>query len=207
MLARRHGLSSAGCWLGAVALALAALWSASAGSWVVAAFAAAAAVVCVLAGRGFWAQSRKAAVGARSERTVARVLARSGAHVVVHGAMLGAGGDLDHAVVGPVLVAVETKTGRGEVRVDGDGRLWVGRRQVLGSPTSQAHRQAVALGRAAGGFAQAVVCVVDMANAPFVHRGVTVCSAGDLVGVLRGFPSVLRADESRAVAGRLAPPG
>lgn len=134
--------------------------------------------------------SKKAAVGARSEERVGRVLDQLGATSVVHGALLGAGGDADHVVLGPVVAVVETKTGGGPVKLDGSS-LVVGRRTLLGDPLGQSRRQAVRLGRLVGAHAHAVVCIPDMRGAPVSLKGVQVCSLDDLGDVLSALPPVL----------------
>lgn len=135
-------------------------------------------------------KARKAAVGARAERVVATALAGTGAAAVVHGALLGAGGDADHIVLGPWVVLVETKHGRGPVSVVGE-RLVVGGRKLPGDPVGQARRQAGALSHITGRTASAVVCVPGMEGPQFRHRGVTVCSAPDLAGAIACLPPIL----------------
>lgn len=207
MLARRALASSAACALATLVTGGLAVWLVAASSYVLAAIPGVVAVLCALASRGFWHSANKALVGARSERTVGRALVAAGPHVVLHGLMLGAGGDLDHAVVGPVLAAVETKTGYGNVRVDSSGALWAGRRKLLGDPLAQCQRQAKALGKVAHMRAAAIVCVVNMENAAFTRNGVTVCSAKHLQAVLRDLPTVLDPAQAAALAAALVRKG
>lgn len=134
-----------------------------------------------------WVKAQKAFAGARSERRVGAVLNGLGARTVLHGTMLGAGGDADHVVLGPILAVVETKTGRGPVRATG-GRLVVNGRKLPGDPVGQAKRQAAAAGKRARRHAAAVVCVVDMTGAPFQSNGVTVCGLTNLTQVLGQLP-------------------
>ena len=132
----------------------------------------------------------KASVGARSERRVAQEINRQNPVGLGNSLLLGAGGDADHVVVGPWLVAVETKTGHGHVVASGQ-TLRAGKRTIPGDPVAQSKRQAAAVGRVAGTYCDAVVCIPDMTNAPFVDRGVTVCSLRDLGQVLRSTPARL----------------
>ena len=134
-------------------------------------------------------RARQAAIGARSERRVASVIEHVGATAVIHGMLLGAGGDVDHIVAGGCLVAIETKTGSGIVSASEHG-LVAGRRRIKGSPVAQVTRQARRLGQIAGVDAAAVVCVPDMVNAPFVVSDVIVTSLRDLPAVLANAPSV-----------------
>lgn len=199
--------------LAAGAAALAALVSAGPdGSppWPLIAVLAALAAAGTIAARPHWDAASRALVGRRSELRVARSLRRSRAHAVVHGALLGAGGDADHVVLGPAAVVVETKTGSGTVRVGRDGRIETHRsvqsgsgagqhrrRTIPGDPAGQAARQARQLGRAVGQHAYAVVCIPDMANAPLRNGDVIVCSARDLPKVIDALPATV--DEGTAL--------
>ena len=142
----------------------------------------------------------QAAAGIRSEDRVARLLNRCGAVSVIHGADLApegrSRGDVDHVVLGPVVAAVETKTGRGRVRISGE-QVTVATRRLPGRPLRQARMHAHQLGAHVGTAATAVLCIVDMVGRPFTHEGVTVCSAADLPGVLAGLP---RSIDSAAAA-------
>jgi flagellin-like protein len=171
-------------------------------SEVVGALLLLAAVVVGFSVSNSWASMRKAEIGWRSEKRVASVLDRCGAAAVVHGALLGAGGDVDHMVLGPVAVAVETKTGGGRVRIE-HGRVVAGRRTVPGDPVAQARRQAVALGRALGVRTSAVVCLPDMSNRPFKSGDVAVCSLNDLAAVIAAQPHQLSPDQAVVQARRL----
>ena len=134
-----------------------------------------------------------AAVGARSERIVARSLVKLRPLALLHSVDLDAGGDADHLVIGPKLVSVETKTGSGVVRYE-DGKLYVGHKALKGDPVAQCRRQALAAKQVFSTFCDAVVCVVDMSNSPFTVSSVTVCSVQDLPSVLHGFPDRLSAN-------------
>lgn len=168
----------------------------------------AAAALLAAAAVGGWAARQqfdrfeKAWVGARSERRTAEALRRAPAHAVVHGAMLGAGGDADHVVVGPCLCVVETKSGAGRVRVEG-GKLIAGRRQMRGDPVAQVLRQAAALRRVAGLTVESVVCVSDMTSPPFTVRGVWVCAPRDIAAVVSGLPARLGRDSALSLAAHL----
>ncbi len=134
-------------------------------------------------------KASKAAVGARSERRVARVLARSGYFAVVHGALLGVGGDADHVVLGKNVALVETKTGKGRVHVNGEG-VRVGNRRIPGDPINQARRQAKAVTRHTGITCTPVLCIVDGFFKPFNYSGVTLTNLADLKAVLDTLPAV-----------------
>lgn len=158
-----------------------------------------------------WGAVGRALVGRRSERRVARAIGRCGATAVVHGALIGAGGDADHIVLGPSVALVETKTGGGVVHVDGNGRLvtlhsgprGAHRRTIPGDPLGQAKRQADQLSRLARHPAHAVVCIPDMTNAPFRAGLVVVTSLRDLPKLLAGLPSGLAAPDARRLAKEL----
>jgi hypothetical protein len=137
----------------------------------------------------------KALVGARSERRVARVLKSLGPVALLNSTLLGAGGDADHIVLGPWLVVVETKTGRGQTRYSGN-QLFIGSRAIPGNPVSQVRRQAQALRGVAQEYTDAIVCVVDQTNPPYQVGDTTVCSLTDLPRVLRALPS--RLSDARA---------
>ena len=158
--------------------------------------ATALAVVAYGAYRRARSDGRKASVGATSERRVSRVLSRAHPVGLANSLMLGAGGDADHVVVGPWLAVIETKTGRGAVRMEGT-TMRAGSRAVPGDPVAQVARQARAVGRLAGTTCDAVVCIVDATTAPFVDRGVAVCSLADLPRVLAQLPH--RVAEANAV--------
>lgn len=170
---------------------------------------AAAAALCVsalasAAARQFWGRAAAAAVGARSERRVAQVLTRLSPTALLHSVQLDAGGDADHLVAGPKLFVVETKTGGGRVSYD-DHTLYVNTKALRGNPIAQCRRQALAAKTRFGSFCDAIVCVVDMTNAPFTVGSVHVCSLADLPAVAAGLPDRLRADQAWARAVELAP--
>jgi hypothetical protein len=159
-------------------------------------------VICATGLHSATKRYRKASIGARTERRVAKVIGHCGAGVVLNGALIGRGGDADHIVLGPPLAVIETKTGYGQVRVDQD-RLLAGNRQIPGDPIAQVLRQARTLGQKANAYATPIVCVPDMTNAPFVTKRVTVCSLADLVNVLAAVPPVLDGAAARQLGHEL----
>ncbi len=167
-------------------------------------FFLAVAVALVAVARTFWGRAAAAAVGARSERRVASVLARLHQTAVLHSVDLKAGGDSDHLLLGPKLVSVETKTGAGKVSYDG-GKLYVGSKALRGDPVAQCRRQALAARDLLGTYCDAVVCVVDMTNSPFQVSSVVVCSLNDLSSVIGRFQDRIRPDQAWARAVELAP--
>lgn len=147
---------------------------------------------------------KKAKVGLSSERRVAKILRRTNSEAVIHGALLGAGGDCDHLVVGPSLVAVETKTGKGKVTWNGSS-LRAGRKAIPGNPVEQIRRQAsAASGQAGGAACLAIVCVVDMRNAAFMVNDVIVCSASELPRMVHHATPVMHPGSGQEMASRLA---
>lgn len=162
----------------------------------------------------FRGQAAKASAGIRSERRALSVL-RSQAQVVICGLKPERSGDLDLIAVGPSLVMVEVKTGRGRVAVMADGRLQAGGKTLPGNPVRQAARGAA---RAEGIVREArgrssrfvpVVCVVDMEGAPLrVERRdgeVWVCSLRDLGRVVASqLPTVAGQEIEEVVAVLLA---
>lgn len=168
-----------------------------------------AAVLFLAAAAGMFARAENgkaaaAAVGARSERRVAKTLMNLNPVALLHSVDFGAGGDADHLFLGPKLVAVETKTGRGKVSYK-DGKLYVGSKALRGDPVAQCRRQALAAKREFSMFCDAVVCVVDMENAPFQVSSVTVCSMHDLAAVFAALENRLRPENAWARALELAP--
>lgn len=158
------------------------------------AVAAASAAVTATAHR----RASRAWAGVVSEAKVWWRLRSVPAAAQVHGADLGAGGDADHILLGPVAVVVETKTGYGRV-VCGPGSMTAGGRVIPGDPVRQAVRQAAALSRILGGvWVDAVVCVVGMRGEPFRVDGAWVCGLDDLKDLILRLPR--RIDRRRAVA-------
>jgi len=161
-----------------------------------------AAPVCLLAALGvrrFNVEYLKASTGVRAEARVARVLGRCPLVAVVHGALLGRG-DIDHVVLGPRLVAVETKHGRGPVSFDRDGSLRVGSRRLPRDPVAQARANAARLGERLGRHADAVVVVVDATSPACRHDGVWVCSLKELPAVIETLPARIDATTAESFA-------
>lgn len=121
----------------------------------------AAAAVCAWVARDRAGRASRAAVGVRSERKVSDAFRSSGLPgTLVNGALIGAGGDLDHAFVWPWgVVLIETKTGFGSIRRDGRG-IVVGKRTIPGDPIEQVCRQARAVEKAFPGVPLARVVVI-----------------------------------------------
>lgn len=140
------------------------------------------------------------AAGIGAEDRSAKALARSGAAIVLHGARVGPG-DVDHVVAGPVLLAVETKYGRGEVHLR-DGTVTVGGRVLRGDPLGQSRRNAALVGERLGAPCTAVLAISEGQFRPFVHDGVLLCPAAQLASVVASAPRVLAV--TAADAGRIA---
>lgn len=141
------------------------------------------------------AATTKARVGATNESRVARVLSKMGPTYLINSAMLGAGGDADHVLIGPCLAVVETKSGHGPLSVRGRS-LVVGARPIPGDPVAQAKRQAAAMSKLAGVYCDAIVCVADTTTPPQIDRGVTICSLAQLQGVVSALPTRVSAIEA-----------
>lgn len=137
----------------------------------------------------------KARIGVKSETKVAKALEKSNAaQVLVNSAMLGAGGDADHVLLGPVVAVVETKTGFNKIRVK-DGRVYSGSKEIAKGAVKQVNRQGDRLSQVLGGVpVQRVVCVADGKGKPFQASGVWFCNAESVSEVVRYGPSVLSND-------------
>ena len=146
------------------------------------------ALIAGLGARRFNVEYLKASTGVRAEDRVARVLSRGASVAVLHGALIGRG-DVDHVVLGPRLVAVETKHGRGEVTFDRDGTLRVGGRRLPRDPVGQVRANASLLAGRVGRAADAVVVIVDASSPPQRRDGVWVCSLAQLPAVLEQLPA------------------
>lgn len=156
-------------------------------------------LIAALGVRRFNVEYLKASTGVRAEDRVARVLARCPLVAVVHGALIGRG-DVDHVVLGPCLVAIETKHGRGPVTFDRDGTLRVGARRLPRDPVTQARSNAARLGERLGRQADAVVVVVDTTSPAQNRSGVWVCSLKDLPAVLEALPARIDARSAESFA-------
>ena len=166
------------------------------------------ALTAALVALPFWLKCRKhlnragmQGVGAKSERLVARTLKRSDAYYVLNNATIpGApGGDADHTFLCPRGIAIiETKSGGGRIRLTRDGRITTGKgRTIPGDAIAQVLAQASALSRMTGLPVTPVVCIPYMSNRSFHARGVTVCSARALRGVMAAMGGTLT--EAQAV--------
>lgn len=197
-LVRRHGLFAA---LAAAGTA-AALYAAASLDGRMGVAALIVAVVAAVAARHHWGRLRRADVGVRAERKVARALRKVPAAAVVHGARIGAG-DADHVVLGPQAVVVETKSGRGKVSLRG-GEMTVGGRRLPRDPVRQARGQAAALRKKTGVYTDTLVCVPDASSAPQTAAdGTTVCNARDLPQVIAGLPHRISPAQAGEIAARL----
>lgn len=146
----------------------------------------------------------KASVGIRAEVKVSKILSRCAPHALVNGSLLGSHGDIDHIVVGPCLVSVETKYGAGPVGLDANGNLVCGKKLFKGNPIEQARRASAAVSKYTGFKCNPVVVVTGSTSKPFISNGVTVCSASDLVSVLSAFPAIrVSQDQAALIAQRL----
>lgn len=149
-----------------------------------------------------WIAVRRAQSGLRAEEHAAASLRSSGVTVLVFGATLGRG-DCDAIAIGPQLVAVEVKHGRGEVRGTAGG-LSVGGRALRKNPLRQVGSQAAAVRRRCGIYTDAVVCITGMTNQPFSAGGVWVCSSQDLPSVIHRLPGRVTRFQAATIAGGLA---
>ena len=147
----------------------------------------------------------KARVGAKAEREVAGILAKSNIAELANGMLLGTGGDADHIVLGPGAAVVETKAGNGKVTYEG-GVFKVGRKTLHRNAVSQARNQARVLGELTGVWVTAIVCVPGMTNETFIAEGVIVCGAYELPKAIRSLPPVIDSFSARSfIASRTSP--
>ncbi len=159
------------------------------------------AIVAVNIARKAHVNAHKAKAGIDAENQVAKALRNVPAAAVIHGALLGKGGDADHIVLGPMAALIETKHGRGEVSVNAS-QVFAGRKKLPKDPIGQANRQAAALRKKIKGrYVQSILCVTQMSNSPFQHNGVIVCSIKDLPSVLRTVQNHdISAEEANKIA-------
>ena len=147
----------------------------------------------------------KAKIGAKAEREVAGILAKTNVAELANGMLLGTGGDADHIVLGPGAAVIETKAGNGKVSYEG-GVFKVGRKTLHRNAVTQAKNQARALGELTGVWVTAIVCVPGMTNETFIADGVTICGAYELPKAIRSLPPVIDSFAARAfIASRTAP--
>lgn len=158
-----------------------------------------------VAGRRFAnPDAARAAVGSKAEADVARLLDRRFGAAVSHSVVLGAGGDCDHVVVAGQLVAVETKYGRGPVRVDAAGLVHAGNKRLPRDPLGQLRRQRDALGRLAGTAAFGVLVVSGGRGLVTVEDRLVVCGAADLGRALALVPVTLDDTAAARIRARVA---
>lgn len=146
---------------------------------------------CAFAASKWFSDAAKAQVGVNAEKAVVDLLRRSGRPaVVLNGLMLGAGGDADHVVLGPMAMVIETKAGFAALSVR-DGKVYSGSRSVGSDPVGQVLRQASALSRVLGVPVQPVVCIPGASGGVYKVGQVVVCTGKSLSKVLASAPSVL----------------
>ena len=204
-LAHTAGVRAGGLMLaGSVAMA-AAVASVFAGwSPVVLAAGVAIALAAFTAAQRPSADAGRANAGASAERRVGRIVerwaAKNGVTRVIHGADLGRGGDADHVLIGAFSAVIETKYGRGKIRVQ-DGRVHVGHKVLPRNPIGQCERQRNLLSELTSSPAVGIVCISEGAGRWARHGNVIVCSARDLPRVLSLIdPAPPRGDRWKAIA-------
>ena len=150
----------------------------------------------------------QARVGVVAEQRVARVLARIGGDVLLNGVLLGAG-DIDHVLLGPWALAVETKHARGRFSIDRQGRLQVGRRVLPRDPVGQASRNAAMLARHLGLPVTGLLVLSEGEGRPFRLGDVVVLGAASLPQLTGELPRVLNSSSAARMTERLtvADPG
>jgi hypothetical protein len=146
-------------------------------------------------------------IGIESENLTLKMLRGSGALAIYNDLSLGYGGDLDHCVIYPnKIIAIETKTGFGEVRIV-DGVVYSGKRAIPKNPIKQIQGQQEQLRRIIGVDAVPILCVSKMTNRPFRYNGVWVCSAKDLnrvISQISNFTNNLTAKQSINILNAIA---
>lgn len=138
-----------------------------------------------------WKRAGQADIGVKSERQVRRTVRRKKPPITVYGAKLGPKqGDVDMILIDQNLhlAAVEIKTGFGKVSVDGN-QIRAGRKVMPRDPLGQCQKAARRLNKAMNTTSLPVVCVPGMNNAPFIHDGVVICNAKDLVKAVAHYGS------------------
>lgn len=142
----------------------------------------------------------RASAGVAAEDHAARAILRLSPAAVVHGFRPHGRGDVDHLIMGPKAVAVETKHGRGKAELARGGGLVVGGRKLPGDPLEQALRAARSVSEATGRRFDAVVVVSRMSGPPVKAGEVTVCSPSDLAKVTGALPDRLSSTQAREIA-------
>ena len=188
----------------AVSFPVAGWWVENPGSIYRGVVSLAAASVIVATVRDVSHSYRRALAGVMAEQRALGALRSSAAAAIVNGARPDrSAGDIDHVVLGPMAAVVETKSGEGDVTVQGDA-LRCNNRVLRGASLRKVRSQARALSHAVGVEVAPVVCVVGMRGEPFAAGGVTVCSASSLPEVVDALPEVISPEEALSVAKRLS---
>jgi hypothetical protein len=202
----RSLLRATGWAVAAVCLAALALLLLAHHNYQGALFLAVAAAACGGTSHHHLGRAGKQNIGAKSEQQVAAVLAKTGCFHVLNNAVLpGVSGDADHVVLHPRgACVVETKSGGGQVHINGDGKLVTGQGRIVpGNPVGQALSQAGALARLTGEHVTAVVCVPWMKNKPFRVGQAWVCGASQLGWVLGQMGGHMTAQSADRYADRI----
>lgn len=142
----------------------------------------------------------------RAERRVGQLLRSCGAQAVVHGAQVGPRDHVDHVLLGPYAVVVETRPGRGTIGVgeatsEQDVAILLDGRPLEGAPSRRAVRGAAAVAAAHDVPAIPVVCITDASGGPTRIGRTMVCNAEQLRLVLRNAPAVLAGSHADELAG------
>lgn len=132
----------------------------------------------------------------RAERRVGQLLRGSGAQVVAHGVRVGPNDHVDHVLLGPYAVVVETRPGRGTISAgeptgEQDALVLLDGRPLPDAPSRRAVRGAAAIAATLGVPAIPVVCITDASGGPARVGRTMVCNAEQLRLVLRSAPAVL----------------
>lgn len=140
----------------------------------------------------------KLSAGISAENKVSRQIKKYSGDFLINGAILGKIGDCDHIVLGPICVVIETKYGKGQVRVD-KGQVFVKNRPIKSNPIQQVKKQAQALSKLHNVKVNAIVCISEGFFTPFAHDGVVLCNAQDLPKVLDRMPTVVSKEKAYSV--------
>lgn len=142
-------------------------------------------------------------VGIKSENLVVRQLAKSNPVAILNDVLMGSGGDCDHvAIYDGKAVVIETKTGWGQVSINGDS-VYAGRRQIPKSPVKQIKQQQQNFTKKFGYMPHAVLCISNMSNAPFYYNNVLVCSAADLPRAVNGLDHNIPAGKASVLIAKI----
>ncbi len=144
--------------------------------------------------------------GAEGEQITASLLAplRHLGWTVLHDRRLpGSPANLDHLVIGPGVVVIDSKSYRGRIKLLGNGRLWYGRTcldDVLSVVRWMADKVAEVLTAelaAAGCNVRAILCIhgAELPRSPLHFDGVVLTTPGTLLECLVGTEPVLIASD------------